>query len=59
MNKKTIISLLISFVATSGQAQTFTPVVGDSIDFVITGTTTSNNDSVASFRLVVTYYSQV
>ena len=50
MNKKTIISLLISFVAISGQAQTFTPVVGDSIDFVITGTTTSNNDSVASFR---------
>ena len=33
----------------AGQAQTFTPVVEDSIDFVITGTTTSNNDSVATF----------
>ena len=44
MNKKTIISLLFPFVAISGQAQTFTPVVEDSVDFVITGTTTSNND---------------
>ena len=48
MNKKTIISLLIPFVAISGQAQTFTPVVEDSIDFVVTGTTTSKSDSVVS-----------
>ena len=49
MNKKTIITLLIPFVAISGQAQTFTPVVEDSIDFVVTGTTTSKSDSVVSF----------
>ncbi len=48
MNKKTIITLLIPFVAISGQAQTFTPVVEDSIDFVVTGTTTSKSDSVVS-----------
>ena len=49
MNKKTIITILLAVVAMAGQAQTFTPVVEDSIDFVITGTTTSNNDSVATF----------
>ncbi|WP_052342045.1 peroxiredoxin family protein [Xylanibacter brevis] len=52
MNKKTIITLLIPFVAISGQAQTFTPVVEDSIDFVVTGTTTSNNDIVSTFSCV-------
>ena len=52
MNKKTIISLLFPFVAISGQAQTFTPVVEDSVDFVITGTTTSNNDIVSTFSCV-------
>ena len=51
MYKKNIITILLGFVAITGHAQTFTPVVEDSIDFVITGTTTSNNDSVASFRL--------
>ena len=49
MNKKTIITILLAVVAMAGQSQTFTPVVEDSIDFVITGTTTSNNDSVATF----------
>ena len=49
MNKKTIITILLALVAMAGQSQTFTPVVEDSIDFVITGTTTSNNDSVATF----------
>ena len=49
MNKKAIITILLAVVAMAGQAQTFTPVVEDSIDFVITGTTTSNNDSVATF----------
>ena len=49
MNKKTIITILLALAAMAGQAQTFTPVVEDSIDFVITGTTTSNNDSVATF----------
>ena len=49
MNKKTIITILLALVAMVGQAQTFTPVVEDSIDFVITGTTTSSHDSVAMF----------
>ena len=49
MNKKTIITILLALVTMAGQAQTFTPVVEDSIDFIITGTTTSNNDSVATF----------
>ena len=50
MNKRTITTILLALVVLTGQAQTFTPVVEDSVDFVITGTTTSNNDSVASFR---------
>ena len=50
MNKRTIITILLALVVLTGQAQTFAPVVEDSVDFVITGTTTSNNDSVASFR---------
>jgi len=49
MNKKTIITILLALVTMVGQAQTFTPVVEDSIDFVITGTTTSSHDSVAMF----------
>ena len=49
MNKKTIITVLLALVAMVGQAQTVTPVVEDSIDFVITGTTTSSHDSVAMF----------
>ena len=49
MNKKTIITALLALVALAGQGQTFTPVVEDSIDFVITGTTTSSHDSVAMF----------
>ena len=48
-NKKTIITILFALVAMVGQAQTFNPVVEDSIDFVITGTTTSSHDSVAMF----------
>ena len=50
MNKKTIITFLLTIVAMAGQAQTFTPVVEDSIDFIITGTTTSTHDSIAAFR---------
>ena len=49
MNKKTIITALLVLVCVAGQAQTFTHVVEDSIDFVITGTTTSSHDSVAMF----------
>ena len=49
MNKKTIITAMLALVAMAGQGQTFTPVVEDSIDFVITGTTTSSHDSVAMF----------
>ena len=40
---------MLALVAMAGQGQTFTPVVEDSIDFVITGTTTSSHDSVAMF----------
>ena len=47
--KQTIITALLALVWVSGQGQTFTPVVEDSIDFVITGTTTSSHDSVAMF----------
>ena len=49
MNKKTIITALLALVALAGQGQTFTPIVEDSIDFVITGTTTSSHDNVAMF----------
>ena len=49
MNRKTIITALLALVAMAGQTQTFTPVVEDSIDFVISGTTTSSHDSVAMF----------
>ena len=49
MNKQTIITALLALVALAGQGQSFTPVVEDSIDFVITGTTTSSHDSVAMF----------
>ena len=51
MNKQTIITALLALVAMAGQAQTFTPIVEDSIDFVITGTTTSSHDSVAMFHV--------
>ena len=47
MDKKTISTCLrglvipvLALVAMAGQAQIFTPIVEDSIDFVITGTTT-------------------
>lgn len=49
MNKKTIITTLLALVAMAGQGQTFTPFVEDSIDFVITGKTTAQTDSVAMF----------
>ena len=44
-----IITALLALVAMAGHGQTFTPVVEDSIDFVITGTTTAQTDSVAMF----------
>ena len=46
MNKKTIITALLALVAMTGQAQTFIPVVGDSIDFVIERTVSEGADSV-------------
>ena len=49
MNKKAIITLLLTMVAFIGHSQTFTPIVEDSIDFVITGTTTSQYDSLGVF----------
>ena len=49
MNKKAIITLLLTMVAFIGHGQTFTPIVEDSIDFVITGTTTSQYDSLGVF----------
>ncbi len=51
MNKKTIITALLALAALTGQGQTFTPVVEDSIDFVITGKTTAQTDSVAWFKV--------
>ena len=49
MFKQTIITILSALVAVTGQAQTFTPLVEDSISYVITGTTNSIHDSVAAF----------
>ena len=49
MNKKTIIIALLALVALTGQSQTFTPAVEDSVDFVITGTTPSTAESVGMF----------
>ena len=44
--KQSIITALLALVTMAGQGQTFTPVVEDSIDFVITGTTTTEDDSI-------------
>lgn len=49
MSKQTIITILLSMVALIGRGQTFTPIVEDSVDFVITGTTTSPYDSLVVF----------
>ena len=46
MKKTIIITAILTLVALTGQSQTFTPAVEDSIDFVITGTTPSTADSV-------------
>ena len=50
--KQIIITTLLALVAMAGQGQTFTPVVEDSIDFVITGRTETTVDSVTLFTLV-------
>lgn len=52
MNPQIIITILFTFIAMTGMSQTFTPVVEDSVDFVITGTTPSTEDSVAAFSLI-------
>lgn len=49
MNKQIIITFLLTLLTMTSQGQTFIPVVEDSIDYVITGTTTSTYDSVAVF----------
>lgn len=49
MKIKFITSLIFAFVVLTGQAQTFTAHLEDSIDFIISGTTTSQHDSVAAF----------
>ena len=46
MNKKIIITILLALVATAGLAQNWSPLVEDSIDFIITGTTNSTQDSL-------------
>ena len=52
---RSFISIIVfALFSISGQAQTFAPVVEDSVDFVITGTTPSTHDSVAWF-LVAPY----
>ena len=50
MSKQTIITILLAMVALIGHGQTFTPIVEDSVDFVITGTTTSPYDSLVATR---------
>ena len=40
------VAFLLALVTLTGQAQTFIPVVGDSIDFVIEGTVSEGADSV-------------
>ena len=49
MSKQTIITILLAMVALIGHGQTFIPIVEDSVDFVITGTTTSPYDSLVVF----------
>ena len=49
MNKKTIITILLALVAMAGQGQNWSPLVEDSIDFIITGTTNSTQDSLIMF----------
>ena len=56
MNKQTIITCLRGFaipvlalVAMTGLAQNWSPLVEDSIDFIITGTTNSTQDSLIVF----------
>ena len=46
MKKTIIITAILTLVVLTGQSQTFTPAVENSIDFVIIGTTTSTADSV-------------
>ena len=46
MNKQIIITSLLALVAMAGQGQTFTPIVEDNIDFVITDKTSSEDDSI-------------
>ncbi|MBR5395932.1 MAG: redoxin domain-containing protein [Bacteroidaceae bacterium] len=44
--KKTILTMSLAAVAMTGPAQTFTPIVEDSVDFVIEGTTTKETTTV-------------
>ena len=46
MNKKIIITALLALIALIGQAQVFTPVKNDSIDFVIEGTASEGADTI-------------
>lgn len=46
MNRKNIIIALLALVAMVGRAQVFTPVVNDTIDFVIEGTAGDGADTV-------------
>ena len=49
MNKKIIITILLALVVMAGQGQNWSPLVEDSIDFIITGTTNSTQDSLIMF----------
>ena len=42
--KQTIITILFVLVSMAGLAQNWSPLVEDSIDFIITGTTNSTQD---------------
>ena len=50
MNKQTIITILLTLVAMAGQGQNWSPLVEDSIDFIITGTTNSTQDSLIFYK---------
>ena len=47
--KQTIITILFALVSMAGLAQNWSPLVEDSIDFIITGTTNSTQDSLIIF----------
>ena len=58
MNKQTIITILLTLVAMAGQGQNWSPLVEDSIDFIITGTTNSTQDSLIFYKNSLKLFSE-